>query len=213
MGRAIVREPKVFLMDEPLSNLDAKLRTQMRSEISRLHRKLGTAFIYVTHDQTEAMTLGTNIVVMKDGEIQQAGTPLELYNQPANLFVAGFIGAPQMNFLDVAIEDGALWLDSNRLEISRELPDERRYGKDLTLGLRPKDVHVMSRSGNGIPAVVERAERLGSETHLFLKLAGHNCIAVVEPEFQAAFGDTVTVEFNMKTAHLFSPDGGRICRY
>jgi multiple sugar transport system ATP-binding protein len=103
------------------------------------------------------MTLGTRIVVIKDGEIQQAGTPLELYNRPANLFVAGFIGAPQMNFLDAAIEDGALWFDRNRLKISRELPDERRYGKDLTLGLRPKDIHVMSGNGRGIPAVVEQA--------------------------------------------------------
>ena len=149
MGRAIVRSPKVFLMDEPLSNLDAKLRVQMRSEISKLHHKLQTTFIYVTHDQTEAMTLGTRIVVLKDGIIQQVDTPQNLYNAPDNLFVAGFIGSPQMNFIDATISKDDKGVYTNFGEYSFKLPESKAkalteggyVGKTVILGIRPEDIH------------------------------------------------------------------------
>ncbi|MDO5389391.1 MAG: sn-glycerol-3-phosphate ABC transporter ATP-binding protein UgpC, partial [Clostridia bacterium] len=149
MGRAIVRSPKVFLMDEPLSNLDAKLRVQMRSEISKLHQKLQTTFIYVTHDQTEAMTLGTRIVVLKDGVIQQVDTPQNLYNKPENLFVAGFIGSPQMNFINATVAKSGSDVTVNFGEYSLKLPEYKTkalidggyVGKEVTIGIRPEDVH------------------------------------------------------------------------
>ena len=184
LGRAIVREPKVFLMDEPLSNLDAKLRVQMRTEISKLHLKLNTTFIYVTHDQTEAMTMGTRIVVMKDGFIQQIDSPQKLYDEPANLFVAGFIGSPQMNFGNAIVErkdDGKLTLvfGEYRLDLnaekSAEIEKQGYVGKEVIFGIRPENIYEMDAAGAlgnhaSIPlkADVEVTERLGSETLLYV---------------------------------------------
>src|SRR5471030_1881705 len=148
LGRAIVRHPRVFLFDEPLSNLDAKLRVQMRVELKKLHLRLGTTAVYVTHDQVEAMTLGDRVVVMKDGWVQQIGEPLELYNEPANRFVAGFIGSPAMNFADIAVSeaDGALWAGNDGMRIKMPGPLKQRLGryvgKPLTLGIRPEDLHL-----------------------------------------------------------------------
>src|SRR5271170_5763016 len=169
LGRAIVRHPQVFLFDEPLSNLDAKLRVQMRVELKKLHERLGTTAIYVTHDQVEAMTLGDRVVVMKDGWVQQVGDPLELYNEPANRFVAGFIGSPAMNFASVRISaaDGALWAanDGMRIKVPGALKQrlERYDGKPLTLGIRPEDLRVANGADPAelsFDAVVEVVERL-----------------------------------------------------
>src|SRR5881397_3166400 len=171
LGRAIVRHPRVFLFDEPLSNLDAKLRGQMRVELKKLHERLGTTAIYVTHDQVEAMTLGDRVVVMRDGWVQQVGDPLELYNQPANRFVAGFIGSPAMNFANVQIgaENGGLWATGEGIRLKMPAPLAERLGpcsgKEMTLGIRPEDLRI---AGEGDPAemsieaVVEVIERLGS---------------------------------------------------
>src|SRR6184192_2207951 len=172
LGRAIVRHPQVFLFDEPLSNLDAKLRVQMRVELKKLHERLGTTAIYVTHDQVEAMTLGDRVVVMRDGRVQQVGDPLELYNQPANRFVAGFIGSPAMNFASVRIaaENGGLWAtgDGIRLKIPAAMSNRlgAQTGKAVTFGIRPEDLRVANGSDPAemsIEAVVEVIERLGSE--------------------------------------------------
>src|SRR5579863_8864560 len=172
LGRAIVRHPQVFLFDEPLSNLDAKLRVQMRVELKKLHERLGTTAIYVTHDQVEAMTLGDRVVVMRDGRVQQVGDPLQLYNEPANLFVAGFIGSPAMNFASVhiAAENGSLWAlsDGIRLKIPGAVADRLggAAGKDVTFGIRPEDLRLATAADPAdmsIEAVVEVIERLGSE--------------------------------------------------
>jgi multiple sugar transport system ATP-binding protein len=213
MGRAIVREPKVFLMDEPLSNLDAKLRVQMREEIAKLYQKLQTTFIYVTHDQAEAMTLGTRIVVMKDGVIQQADTPLNIYNHPANLFVAGFIGSPQMNFFEAVFADGALKVCGKTLTLPPERKktlDEGGYnGKSLMLGIRPLNIRLSEHNGdNTLPAVVEIVEQFGSEIHLHLNLAGIKCVVVADPEAQFCIRKAVNIEFDLKKAHLFDKESG-----
>ena len=180
MGRAIVREPKVFLMDEPLSNLDAKLRVQMRTEIAKLHERLGATMIYVTHDQTEAMTLGTKIVVMKDGIIQQVDTPQNLYNYPQNLFVAGFIGSPQMNFIDTTVckkgDKVTLKVGNYELELpeakGKVLVDSGYVGKEVSMGIRPEDVYDLSESdkassGLEIESTINVYELLGSEVYLY----------------------------------------------
>src|SRR5215831_2086259 len=172
LGRAIVRHPRVFLFDEPLSNLDAKLRVQMRVELKKLHERLGTTAIYVTHDQVEAMTLGDRVVVMRDGRVQQVGDPMELYNQPANRFVAGFIGSPAMNFAPVriAVNNGSLWAESEGLRIKVPAPIVQRLGRyagiEATLGVRPEDLHVATESdpaGFTFPSKIEVVEQLGSE--------------------------------------------------
>ena len=181
LGRAIVREPKVFLMDEPLSNLDAKLRVQMRIEISKLHQRLQTTIIYVTHDQTEAMTMGTRIVVMKDGFIQQVDTPSSLYSRPLNLFVAGFIGSPQMNFINVKVEkrgsDMHLLYGKHDIKLpegkAKKLEGTDFIGKEVVMGIRPEDIHdeaafLESMPESIIDANVEVTEMLGSETLLYL---------------------------------------------
>ncbi len=181
MGRAIVREPKVFLMDEPLSNLDAKLRVQMRTEISKLHKRLETTFIYVTHDQTEAMTLGTRIVVLKDGIIQQVDSPQNLYHKPNNLFVAGFIGSPQMNFMDAKVvkegSDVFLVVGSNKIKLPEQkakiVADGGYVGKDVVMGIRPEDLHdeeifLETSSDSVITTNVEVTEMLGAEIFLYL---------------------------------------------
>jgi multiple sugar transport system ATP-binding protein len=190
VGRAIVRHPQVFLFDEPLSNLDAKLRVQMRVELKRLHDRLETTAIYVTHDQVEAMTLGDRVVVMKDGWIQQVGEPLELYSRPANKFVAGFIGSPAMNFMDVTIADGtgALRAEAQgvRLSIPPEMVDRLKpySGQRVTLGLRPEDLHLATGTdpaGTVFDAVVDVVEPLGSEILLDVKAGTNPIVARVDP--------------------------------
>ena len=181
MGRAIVRDPKVFLMDEPLSNLDAKLRVQMRTEISKLHERLGATIIYVTHDQTEALTLGTRIVVMKDGVMQQVATPIDLYTKPCNLFVAGFIGSPQMNFIDaVAIQEGEdvkLAFGSYAIKLPEQkaarLVEGGYIGKEVVLGIRPEDIHdgdMSNYPGATLTATIRVYELLGAEVFLYFCL-------------------------------------------
>ncbi len=216
MGRAIVREPKVFLMDEPLSNLDAKLRVQMRSEISKLHHKLQTTFIYVTHDQTEAMTLGTRIVVLKDGIIQQVDTPQNLYNKPQNLFVAGFIGSPQMNFIDAKVvqvgPDVMVAFGEYRVKLpeakTKALVEGGYVDKDIILGIRPEDVHdedifISASPESVVDAHVEVTELLGAETNLFLIIAGQSITARVDSRSQAKIGDIINVAFDVNRMHLF----------
>lgn len=219
LGRAIVREPKVFLMDEPLSNLDAKLRVQMRTEISKLHKKLDTTFVYVTHDQTEAMTMGTRIVVMKDGLIQQVDSPTNLYDKPVNLFVAGFIGSPMMNFANVtAAKDGTklfLMLGNYRLDIPEDkakILEQRGYvGKEIIMGIRPENIHddaynIEKLGGDVVDASVEVAERLGSETLLYTIINNINFTCRVSPQSTAMAGDTIKVAFNMDKMHLFDKE-------
>ncbi len=219
MGRAIVRSPKVFLMDEPLSNLDAKLRVQMRSEISKLHQRLQTTFIYVTHDQTEAMTLGTRIVVLKDGVIQQVDTPQNLYNKPQNLFVAGFIGSPQMNFINANVvkdNDGVsvafgtykMKLPENK---TKALIDGGYVGKEVIIGVRPEDVHdediFLSTSPNSIvDAKVEVTELLGAEVNLFLNVAGQAVTARVNSRTTAKLDDTIKVALDVNRIHIFDKE-------
>lgn len=217
LGRAIVRNAKVFLMDEPLSNLDAKLRVQMRIEIAKLHERLGATIIYVTHDQTEAMTLGTRIVVMKSGVIQQVDTPQNLYNKPNNLFVAGFIGSPQMNFFDVeCVAEGDkvhLMLDSNKIEIPQQkakaLLDGGYAGKDVKMGIRPKDVYdARTRKNlmNVIEAPVKVYELLGSEVFLYSEVEGANLTASVEPETDAKVGDVIPFALDASKIHVFDKE-------
>ena len=218
LGRAIVREPKVFLMDEPLSNLDAKLRVQMRTEITKLHQRLQTTFIYVTHDQTEAMTMGTRIVVMKDGFIQQVDTPQNLYDYPANQFVAGFIGTPQMNFFDAKLvrEEGGVYAEfgSNRIKLPEskvsKLKSEDYIGKEVIHGIRPEDWHDEEMFLRNSPdtickAVVELMEMMGSETYLYMSFDGKedNVIARVNPRTMARVGDEISIAADGNSIHLF----------
>lgn len=201
VGRAIVRQPKVFLFDEPLSNLDAKLRVQMRAEISSLHNRLNATMIYVTHDQVEAMTMADKIVVMKLGLIQQIGSPLDLYDTPANKFVAGFIGSPPMNFLNVKIvKDGdAVYADEGDFRI--KLDDERakllkdHVGKQVTFGLRPEDMAVAEKAEEGktINAEVSVIEPLGAETHVFVNTRNHQLIARLGPTISQKVGDKISL--------------------
>lgn len=217
MGRAIVRNPKVFLMDEPLSNLDAKLRGQMRIEISKLHQRLGTTIIYVTHDQTEAMTLGTRIVVMKDGVVQQVDSPQNLYDHPVNKFVAGFIGAPQMNLIDAKAEKTAagvtLSFEKNTIllpEAQGRLLEEKGYlGKEITMGIRPEDLHEEEQA-DGASAVIEVNirvyEMLGAEVFLYFDLGEANCTARVKPGTAVRTGDTVKLVMDLNKIHLFDKE-------
>ena len=218
MGRAIVRNPKVFLMDEPLSNLDAKLRVQMRLEISKLHQSLGTTFIYVTHDQTEAMTLGTRIVVMKDGVIQQVGSPDELYSRPSNLFVAGFIGSPQMNFMDAEIleSDGKVCakIGDTVLTIPEAKVNALKYGgyvgKTVTLGIRPEHISNLPAdiegNSNVISAPIRVVEPLGAEVFLYFDYAGTAMTARVDPSSTAKVNDNVTFALKVDKAHFFDKE-------
>jgi multiple sugar transport system ATP-binding protein len=212
LGRAIVRHPRVFLFDEPLSNLDAKLRVQMRVELKKLHERLGTTAIYVTHDQVEAMTLGDRVVVMRDGWVQQVGDPLELYNQPANLFVAGFIGSPAMNFAKVRIaaENGALWATSEgiRLKLPAALAERLGpcAGKEMTLGIRPEDLLIASDSDPAdmcIEAVVEVIERLGSVILLDVAVGPVTMVASVEPTVGAKVHERLRLALNPLRLHFF----------
>jgi multiple sugar transport system ATP-binding protein len=216
VGRAIVREPKVFLMDEPLSNLDAKLRVHARAELSKLHQRLGTTWIYVTHDQVEAMTMGTRIVVQKDGVLQQFDTPQNLYNCPANLFVAGFIGSPAMNFFDVALveEDDALYADGVTFRL--RVPEAKAKalgpykGQKVVLGIRPEDIHdpefaPPNITEGRIKAKVEVTELMGNEVFLYLLTGDKTFIARVDPRTRAGIGHEVEAVANMDNIHLFDP--------
>jgi multiple sugar transport system ATP-binding protein len=202
----------VFLFDEPLSNLDAKLRVQMRVELKKLHDRLGTTAIYVTHDQVEAMTLGDRVVVMKDGLVQQVGEPLELYNEPANLFVAGFLGSPAMNFASVQISEtnGALWAanEGMRLKVPVGIAGRlgRHVGGEVTMGVRPEDLHVASDgdpSELGFEAMVEVVEKLGSEILLDVAVGPHTMVASVEPDVRANIHDRVRLAVNPDRLHFF----------
>jgi len=217
MGRAIVRNPKVFLMDEPLSNLDAKLRVQMRLEISKLHERLNATIIYVTHDQTEAMTLGTRIVVMKSGVIQQVDSPQNLYNKPQNLFVAGFIGSPQMNFFDARCSvDGKnvyLEIGSNKIFLPEEKAKALRSGgydkKTVVMGIRPKDVYdarTKPELTNVIETQIKVYELLGSEVFLYSEIEGMNLTASVEPETTAKVGDNMRFALDANKIHVFDKE-------
>ena len=219
MGRAIVRNPKVFLMDEPLSNLDAKLRVQMRIEISKIHQRLGATIIYVTHDQTEAMTLGTRIVVMKDGVVQQVDTPQHLYEQPGNLFVAGFMGSPQMNFLDAQIAEkgGDLIAKVGEYDIvipaakAKVLKDGGYVGKTVVLGIRPEDIHDSQMFIEASPSVpmtstVKVYELHGAEVFLYYEVNGTQVTARVDPRTNSKTGDTIKFAFDMEKSHFFDKE-------
>lgn len=219
LGRAIVREPKVFLMDEPLSNLDAKLRVQMRTEITKLHERLQTTFIYVTHDQTEAMTMGTRIVVMKDGFVQQIDSPQNLYDHPVNLFVAGFIGSPQMNFVEVTLvkegDDVFAVFEDNKVRIPegkiKQFKDPSYIGKEVIMGIRPENLHdeeifLQSATDSTVKAYVDVVELMGSETYLYLNIAGQNVVARVDPRSTARSGDTIKIAFDPNRLHFFDKD-------
>ncbi|MCL4247698.1 MAG: ABC transporter ATP-binding protein [Anaerolineae bacterium] len=214
VGRAIVREPQVFLMDEPLSNLDAKLRVEARSFISKLHQRLGTTFVYVTHDQVEAMTMGTRICVMSAGEIQQTDTPFNLYHNPRNLFVAGFIGSPSMNFFDgtVKLEGGAMKIETASFTITLPPAKAALYqavnNERVTLGIRPEDVHDSEYQPGGItPAVVEAnvevVEQMGNEMILYLEDQGKSYISRTDPRTKATVGKRMNFVFNLDNLHLF----------
>jgi len=197
LGRAIVRKPKVFLFDEPLSNLDAKMRVQMRVEISRLSAELQTTMIYVTHDQTEAMTMGHRICCMKDGVIQQLGTPLDLYHRPANRFVAGFIGMPPMNFLPLRVENGELILPGAEGKLgfgSAEVANRPRFNANPTaLGTRPEHIRVKDSDAVGLKALVEIVEPLGAETMVYCRSGEHRLVARIDPEQMVKRGDRVSL--------------------
>ena len=215
MGRAIVRHPKVFLMDEPLSNLDAKLRNQMRVEIMKLYRQLDTTFIYVTHDQTEAMTLGTKLVVMKAGEIQQIATPEELYNEPANLFVASFIGVPQMNFFHGKCgidkeKHAVVRVEGQTFHVSEDLEKriyEKGYmGEEVIVGIRPEDMVVLpDESEEGLEAKINVYEMLGAEAYLYFDCNGESRAIRIEAESKIRKGDRVRYTFQEERIHLFDP--------
>jgi multiple sugar transport system ATP-binding protein len=225
MGRAIVRNPKVFLMDEPLSNLDAKLRVQMRIEIAKLHQRLGTTIIYVTHDQTEAMTLGTRIVVMKDGVVQQVDTPQNLYDKPQNLFVAGFMGSPQMNFIDATVEvkgDTAnLNVKGAGLSIplppakSKKLIEGGYAGKTVTFGIRPEDIYdsqmmVEAKSESTFDTTIRVYELLGAEVFLYADLAEFPITARVDPRTTARPGDKVKFAMDVEKIHVFDKETEKV---
>lgn len=217
MGRAIVREPKVFLMDEPLSNLDAKLRVQMRIEISKLHQRLNSTIIYVTHDQTEAMTLGTRIVVMKDGIVQQVDSPQNLYNYPCNLFVASFIGSPQMNFLDVVVmkKGNDIYLENDGFSI--KLNDEKAkkvqelgyVDKTVVMGIRPEDIYddeeFLSKAEEGSTFVseIKISEMLGAEVYLYFDVKGVDFTARVKPTTTSKINNEVKLALDINKIHLF----------
>ncbi len=217
VGRAIVREPAVFLFDEPLSNLDAKLRVETRASISRLHQRLQTTFIYVTHDQVEAMTMASRIVVMKDGILQQLDSPQNLYDKPGNIFVAGFIGSPSMNFFDARLNksDGALVVDCGTFSV--KLPEDKtkmyqaHAGKAVVFGIRPEDLHDPSYAPPGIHQAlvetsVEVTELMGNEVFLHLKTGENLFVGRVDPRSRARVGDKVQIAMNLDNMHLFDKE-------
>lgn len=216
LGRAMVRDPQVFLMDEPLSNLDMQLRVQMRAELIRMHKKLGTTTIYVTHDQMEAMTMGSVIVVMKDGVLQQAGPPLAVYENPINMFVAGFIGNPGMNFLEAEL-DGSDRVNIKYSDLRLMIPECRRTpalrvnaGKSVMLGIRPEDICCRAADGEvypgGLPAQVDIIEPVGHETYLHFNLGNQHLVARAPRSFSAQRGDKINMSFDKDKMHIFSTD-------
>ncbi|MDN3449966.1 sn-glycerol-3-phosphate ABC transporter ATP-binding protein UgpC [Planococcus sp. APC 3906] len=217
LGRAIVRDAKVFLMDEPLSNLDAKLRVQMRAVITKLHQRLKTTTIYVTHDQTEAMTMATRIVIMKDGFIQQIGSPKEVYDFPDNRFVGGFIGSPAMNFFEGHMENGTFKLGDKAVNILPEqlavLKNQGYEGKDITLGIRPEHIHVNNEDLSNLPvsefdATITVSELTGAETIIYAVYAGQEFIARVEADTAIEPGHTARLAFDMSHVHFFDAESG-----
>jgi multiple sugar transport system ATP-binding protein len=217
VGRAIVREPAVFLMDEPLSNLDAKLRVEARSFISKLHLRLGTTFIYVTHDQVEAMTMGTRICVLSAGELQQIDTPFNLYHNPRNLFVAGFMGSPSMNFFDATLrqENGTLSVDTGIFNLPIPPQNTEMFsdhaGKKVVFGIRPEDIHDVDYQPPGIvPAIVEAnvdvVEQMGNEMVVYLEERGTSFLSRMDPRTRARIGHRMGLVFNMENIHLFDID-------
>ena len=227
LGRAIVREPKVFLLDEPLSNLDAKLRAAMRTELTKLHKRVGTTFIYVTHDQVEAMTMATRIVVMKDGLIQQVDTPQVLYDYPCNIFVAGFIGTPQMNFINGTLKKQADGVYFNFQDVSLKLPEEKGnapeladyIGKEVVVGLRPEAISdvaevVAANPDYSFEVNVDVTELMGAEIYLYLKVGDPeneptSLIARVSSRSQSRAGDKIKIAFDMSRFHIFDKDTER----
>ncbi len=219
LGRAIVREPAVFLMDEPLSNLDAKLRVQTRAELIKLHRKLGITTVYVTHDQVEAMTMGDRIVVMHDGLVQQVDTPLGLYNNPANMFVAGFIGTPAMNFIESSVtEDGGTYfIDTGAFKV--KVPEDKKpaltdyVGKEVIFGIRPEDIfdkHVKNpieaTPGNTITTVVDVIEPMGAVVTMYLSNPPHSIVATIDSETKAKELEEIELVLDMANSHVFDKD-------
>jgi multiple sugar transport system ATP-binding protein len=218
LGRAIVRNPKAFLMDEPLSNLDAKLRAHMRAELIKLHRSLQTTFIYVTHDQAEAMTMGTRIAVMHEGILQQVDTPANLYDHPVNMFVAGFIGIPQMNFFPVQLERtddgfncvfGEIHIPLDKA-IGSRIKDEQFIGREVIMGIRPEDIHIdkdflLHYPQNAFAAQVDMSEMMGAETLVHLNIQGKDAVAKTA-RFSSQSGATVTIAFDISRIHLFDPE-------
>jgi multiple sugar transport system ATP-binding protein len=204
VGRAIVRHPEVFLFDEPLSNLDAKLRVQMRVELKRLHERLETTAIYVTHDQVEAMTLGTRVVVMKDGRVQQVGEPLELYGKPANKFVAGFIGSPAMNFVEVAISSDGRWAETTGLRLPAPERIRAHGGQRLTLGVRPEAMQLANGSNeHGFATAVDVVEPLGNEILLNFQAGGVPMVARVDPGVRVKAHENVRFAVDPERLHFF----------
>jgi multiple sugar transport system ATP-binding protein len=212
LGRAIVRDAKVFLMDEPLSNLDAKLRVQMRAEITKLHQRLQTTTIYVTHDQTEAMTMATRLVVLKDGFIQQVGSPKEVYDKPENAFVAGFIGSPAMNFFQGTLSDGKFSFGTTSVTVPegkmKYLRDQGYVNKEILLGLRPEDIHdepvfLDASQNTKVTAKVEVAELMGAETMLYSEIDGQTFVARVDSRADVKPGQSLELALDMNKAHFF----------
>lgn len=215
LGRAIVRDAKVFLMDEPLSNLDAKLRVQMRAEIQKLHQRLQTTTIYVTHDQTEAMTMATRLVVMKDGIIQQVGRPKDVYDEPENVFVGGFIGSPAMNFLHGTLSEEYFEMESYKIKVPegkmKTLREQGYVGKEIILGIRPEDIHdepvfIESSQETKLTATIDVAELMGSESYLYSSVSGQEFIARVDSRSDIQGGQQVDLALDMNKAHFFDKD-------
>jgi multiple sugar transport system ATP-binding protein len=212
LGRAIVREPSVFLMDEPLSNLDAKLRVQTRAEIARLHQRLGTTTVYVTHDQVEAMTMGDRIAVMRDGLLQQVGSPQDLYDNPSNVFVAGFIGSPAMNFATTRSGEGEeLFLGNARLDLRgrhAEIARERQKGANLLIGFRPEHMEIADGQGDAvrIPARIDVVEYLGNEELIHAQAEGTEIVALLPSDKKVRVGDKVDLAVPLDKLHIFDPE-------
>ena len=212
LGRAMVRDPEVFLLDEPLSNLDAKLRTEMRSQISKLHKRLGTTFVYVTHDQTEAMTMGDRICVMKDGVIQQFDTPQNLYDYPCNLFVAGFIGSPQMNFIDAEVKKAGsgyeLCFGDTKVKSDNEALADY-VGKTVICGIRPEDFHAepqFDQGDNALEAVIDLDEMMGSESYLYLDYAGSKLVIRVPARYAKRAEEKIRLAVDAEKLHVFDKE-------
>ena len=223
LGRAIVRDPQVFLLDEPLSNLDAKLRVQTRAEITKLHKRLETTFIYVTHDQTEAMTMASRIAVMNHGLLMQVDSPQNLYDSPDNLFVAGFIGSPAMNFFNAELTQAGDDIVVKTASFEVKVPEDRRavlkshLGKPVVFGLRPEDIHDPNFApprviAQNVEAIVDLTELMGNEIFLFLKSADAEYVARVDPRTSFKMGDQVTMAFNMDNMHIFDKETEQVVR-